>query len=261
MEITVEVPGTAEQVWDAIATANGVSAWFMPTELEERVGGYVAFHMGETTSEGRITAFDQPRRIEYEEPNWADLTGHDDAVVSPLVTEFLVEARSGGTCVVRVVSSAFGTGADWEREFFADMEQGWRPFFENLRLYLTEFPGQQVTSLSVDAQIPDANGSSLFAALRRQIGASDVGAPVEVNGVSGRVQRIGPGGSSGFNELLVRVDTPVTGFLMFASHDMDGTKGLVQLEGYLFSAGADRYVDQERPAWKRWLENLAVTAA
>ena len=46
--------------------------------------------------------------------------GHEGAV-TPMVTEFLVEATSGGTCIVHVVSSAFGTGADWEQEFFDDM--------------------------------------------------------------------------------------------------------------------------------------------
>ena len=38
-EFEVEVPGTPEQVWQAIATAEGISSWMMPTELEPRVGG------------------------------------------------------------------------------------------------------------------------------------------------------------------------------------------------------------------------------
>ncbi|MET1002093.1 MAG: SRPBCC domain-containing protein, partial [Acidimicrobiia bacterium] len=118
MELTFEMPGTAEQVWDAIATANGISSWFMPTDMESRVGGAVCFHMGEDASEGTITEFDAPRRIVYEEPDWAGLSGHKGAEVTPLVSEFIVEAQAGGTCVVRVVSSAFGTGADWEQEFF-----------------------------------------------------------------------------------------------------------------------------------------------
>jgi uncharacterized protein YndB with AHSA1/START domain len=58
IEITVEVPGTPEQVWDAIATAQGLSAWFLPAELEEREGGAVCFHMGEgISSEGTITGW------------------------------------------------------------------------------------------------------------------------------------------------------------------------------------------------------------
>ena len=35
----VEVPGTPEEVWDAIATGPGVSSWFFPTEIEGREGG------------------------------------------------------------------------------------------------------------------------------------------------------------------------------------------------------------------------------
>jgi uncharacterized protein YndB with AHSA1/START domain len=138
-ELTVEVPGTPEQVWDAIATANGISSWMLPTELEEREGGTVVFHMGpEMSSKGTVTGWDPPRRLVYEEPEWYALVDQEPNV-TPLVSEFLVEATSGGTCVVRVVSSAFGTGADWEGEFFADMAKGWTPMFDHLRLYLTHF--------------------------------------------------------------------------------------------------------------------------
>ena len=34
MERTYEVTATPEQVWDAIATADGISAWMVPTRLE-----------------------------------------------------------------------------------------------------------------------------------------------------------------------------------------------------------------------------------
>jgi hypothetical protein len=57
-----------------------------------------------------------------------------------LATEFLVEARSGGTCVVRLVSSAFGSGHDWDQEL-EDTRDGWRIYLRNLRLSLTDFPG------------------------------------------------------------------------------------------------------------------------
>ena len=48
----VEVPGTPEQVWDAIATGPGISAWFVPAEIE---GGRMVQHHGpglETASAG-----------------------------------------------------------------------------------------------------------------------------------------------------------------------------------------------------------------
>jgi uncharacterized protein YndB with AHSA1/START domain len=133
-EFELTVSATPQQVWDAIASADGISAWMLPTELDPREGGAVKFHMGpDGASEGTVTAFEPTRRIAYAE-DWATLVGHPGADVTPLVTEFLVEARSGGTCVVRVVSSAYGTGADWEHEFWGEMETGWAPMLFLVRI-------------------------------------------------------------------------------------------------------------------------------
>jgi uncharacterized protein YndB with AHSA1/START domain len=255
IEFTFELPGTPEQVWEAIATANGISSWFMPTDMDERVGGAVEFHMGEDSSKGIVTRYDAPHRLVFEEPDWAALTGHEDVVVGPLVSEFLVEARSGGTCVLRVVSSAFGTGAEWEKEFFDEMEKGWKPFFENLRLYLLNFPGQKVTSLSVDTQLTDG-ADEVWSSLRKRLGAHDVGQPVDARGLSAQVERIG----SDPNEMLLRLDDPIPGYLGLAVMDMGDGKTLARVEGYLFSEEAPAYVDRERSAWKSWLDDLAATA-
>src|SRR4051812_11760153 len=89
-EYELTVPGTPQQVWHAISSAEGISAWMMPTELESREGGAFAFHMGpDATSHGRVTAFEPERRIAYEE-DWATLVGHAGADVTPLLTEFIV---------------------------------------------------------------------------------------------------------------------------------------------------------------------------
>jgi uncharacterized protein YndB with AHSA1/START domain len=255
LDLAFEVPGTPEQVWQAVATANGISAWFLPTEVEEREGGTITVHMGEeTSSTGRVTAWDPPRRFAYEEPDWAVLTGHDDAVVSPLATEFLVEARSGGTCVVRIVSSAFGSGADWEQEFFAEMARMWVPFLDNMRLYLVNFPGQRVTSLSAQATLP-GDGKQVLSAMREALGAEEVGDVVETRGVIGEVQRLDDMG------VLVRLSEPVPGFIGFAAMDQGNGSTWTQIEGYLFSDDAPAYVERERPGWKAWLQSLDPTAA
>src|SRR5438094_913828 len=44
VEVDVEVPGTPEEVWQAIATGPGVSSWFVPTEARE--DGTVVSHFG-----------------------------------------------------------------------------------------------------------------------------------------------------------------------------------------------------------------------
>jgi uncharacterized protein YndB with AHSA1/START domain len=257
VEFTVEVPGTPQQVWDAIATANGISAWMIPTDLDEREGGAVCFHMGpEVSSEGTVTGWEPPRRLEYSEPDWAGVMGRTDADFTPLVSEFLVEARSGGTCVVRVVSSAFGVGADWEEEFFADMARNWIPMFDHLRLYLAHFPGQQVTSLEVAAEVPGTTDAA-WSALRQSLGVDpqgDTGQIVEALGVTGVVDLLGD------ERLVVRTSDPVPGLLAFSVWPTDGSPAgaRVMLTGYVYGADAPGYVEREKPAWQAWAEGLGA---
>ena len=253
-ELEFEVPGTPELVWQAIATAEGVTSWMMPAEFESRAGSPLVFHMGpDVSSRGHVTAFEPTRRIAYEE-DWATLVGHAGADVTPLVTEFVVEARSGGTCVVRVVTSAFGTGADWENEFWDEMERGWAPLLDNLRLYLTHFPGQHATPLFAQTTLPMITPETAIEAVRRRLGVEVVGDPVAARGVGGQVERRIE------RHFVVRLDTPVPGLLSFFAHDVEDGSA-VQLQGYVFSDGAQDYVEREQPAWQAWLEEAASDVA
>lgn len=158
MERAIEVGATPEQVWDAIATADGISAWMVPTRLDAQVGGEVSFDLGEMRSTGVVTAYDPPHRFAYDEPwpvpereedvparmvEWLASIGltvaevHDALrSITPIATEFLVESAAGGSSTVRVVTSAYGPGADWEREFFAEMVDGWSEMLDLLAAHL-----------------------------------------------------------------------------------------------------------------------------
>jgi uncharacterized protein YndB with AHSA1/START domain len=253
LEFSVDVQGSPEQVWAAIASAEGISSWFLPTDLEEREGGTIVTHMGEDESSvGKVTGWDPPHRFVYEE-DWASLTGHDGATVTPLVSEFLVEARSGGTCVVRVVTSAFGTGADWEGEFFADMEKMWVPFFDRLRLYLMHFPGQRATALEVSVDVPGAPGP-VVSAIRQALGVEGVGSSITIRDLSGRVEQIGE------VQLLIRLTSPIPGLLAFVAFSKGDGVSTASVQGHLFSEEAPAFVERERPVWKAWLENLVIRA-
>jgi uncharacterized protein YndB with AHSA1/START domain len=253
LEFSVEVPGTPEQVWQAIATAKGMSAWFLPTELEEREGGSLHISMGPGMgSDGHVTEWDPPRRIAYEE-DWAALMGQDPAALSPLTSEFLVEAQSGGTCVVRVTSSGFGIGADWESEFWDDMGTSWMPFFDNLRLYLSHFPGQEATVLEVTASHP-GEAPALWSTLRDALALGDEGEAVDVRGATGTVERVME------RQALVRLTAPVPGMLSVFTHGQGEGTATAGVRAYLFSPDAADYVRREEPAWQAWLQGLSVPA-
>lgn len=142
MEHTYEVSATPEQVWEAIATADGMSVWMAPTKLDPRTGGEVVIDLGDYVSTGVVTDYSPHRRFAIEEP-WpvADhmpSAQHDLSGVGPVATEFLIESASGGSCVLRVVTSSYGTGADWEHEFFDEMIEGWGELLDNLVRHLEQ---------------------------------------------------------------------------------------------------------------------------
>src|SRR5687767_14496038 len=128
VQAEVEVSGTPEEVWQAIATGPGISAWFVPTEVEEREGGAVTASFGPgMDSHSTITAWDPPRRYAADS---RDDMGPDDPTIA---TEWIVEARAGGACVVRVVHSWFASTDDWDNQFEGH-SYGWLAFFRILRL-------------------------------------------------------------------------------------------------------------------------------
>jgi len=109
VQVEVEVPGTPEQVWQAIATGPGVGAWFVPTEVDGRVGGTVTSHFGGgMDSDSTITEWDAPHRF-VAEGSWGPNA-------PTIATEWTVEARDGGTCIVRVVHSLFAETDEWDNQ-------------------------------------------------------------------------------------------------------------------------------------------------
>lgn len=252
-ELELTVPGTPEQVWQAIASADGISGWLMPTELDAREGGAIAFDMGpDMTSRGRVSAFEPGRRFAYEE-DWATVAGQPGADVTPLISEFLVEAQSGGTCVVRVVTSAFGAGADWENEFWEEMCNGWAPMLDNLRLYLTHFRGQRATNLLATATFP-GTPEGAAAAARQALGFTGAGDAVDADGIVGHVERSLP------RHFLLRLDEPAPGFLSFYAFTFQGLAG-VHLQAYLFTDDGAPVAEQEKPRLQAWLDAVAADMA
>ena len=242
IDLSVEVPGSPEEVWAAIATGPGISSWFIPHQVEERVGGSVAMDFGGFGQEtGRVTAWEPPARVVFEALEGKD--GHR------LAYEWLVEGREGGTCVVRLVNSGFGTGEEWDADYDG-MSVGWRLFLENLRLYLTHFPGRRGRSVTPVAMVPGPNAAA-WEALCEALGvAPDLGPgdrfDTSGDGVpplSGVID--GAGREEAISQYRMVLDGPALG-TAFVAAEGKGEQVMLSVWRYLYD---DAPLDDPWTAW------------
>lgn len=245
-----EVPGTPEQVWQAIATGPGISSWFVPSRVEEREGGALAFQLGGgMESTGVVTGWEPPHRFAYEERDWGP-------GAPPLATEFLVEARSGDACVVRLVHSLFASGDEWDSQM-EGFEAGWPPFFEILRIYLTHFAGQPCAPLRLMGMASGSEAEaweSLVAALGLTGAAAGergrTTAP-DVPALAGVVERTGKG--KNLHEVLLRLDEPAPGAALIGAYAWGG-QSHVAISLHLYGERAAAAAERDEPVWQAWMD-------
>jgi uncharacterized protein YndB with AHSA1/START domain len=253
VEAEAEVPGTPEQVWEAIATGPGISSWFVPTEIEEADDGRPMrsishFGAGDSMDAvSTITAWDPPRRFVAESPG----DGPNDP---PVATEWIVEARAGGSCVVRVVHSWFASSDDWDNQFESHTH-GWVAFFRILRLYLAHFAGQRSAAFQLMAFAPEPTAKA-WAALTGPLGLSRAveGERVTSSGgaprLAGQAVRVGP---PEYPECLLRLDEPTSGLAHLFAMPMGGSI-CVSVRVFFYGEQAPAVTTREEPAWRAWLD-------
>lgn len=136
IDLSIEVVGTPEQVWEAIATGPGATAWMHPTEVEGREGGRYAFDMGlggGPNESGTVAHWEPPRRFATRDVRWQPAA--ETAASSLLATEWVIVPATGGRCTVRMVMSGFGSDQAWDDEI-EGMTNGMRRSLIRLKLYL-----------------------------------------------------------------------------------------------------------------------------
>lgn len=236
--LQAEVPGTPEQVWDAVATGPGISAWFVPATVEGREGGEITLDFGSEMHErGTVTAYDRPSRFAYE-------AGTEDTV---LVHEWAIERRDEELCTVRLRNSGFGEGEEWDDQYFG-MEAGWRLFLENLRLYRTHFADLRCASVVVNA-VATGGQETVFAGYLEELGIRSDEEQVSTSAgpaLAGRVAGRFPG------MLTILTETPHPGIVFLASEGR-GDRQFVSFYGYFFGDGADEAAARVRAEWEPWL--------
>lgn len=235
IQAEVEVPGTPEEVWKAIATGPGVSSWFVPTESECREGGTVTSNFGPGMDvKATITAWDPLHRFAAESSGFGPNA-------PPLATEWTVEAKAGGTCVVRVVHSLFTSEDDWDNQL-ESIESGWPTWFRILRLYLTHFPGQPCAAFSVTGVVPGPE-STAWDGLRAAFAGG--GTPPSAGAVDWTSE-------GGHRNQIVRLDAPTTGTAALLATGMGGSVYLM-IGFYLYGDRAAEVVAHDQPLWQAWM--------
>ena len=251
VQVEVEVPGTPEEVWKAIATGPGISSWFVPTEFEERDGKPVAVTLNfgpGMESRSVVTTWDPPRTFGAQGEGW----GGSPAIAD----EWTVEARAGGTCIVRVVHSLFASTDDWDNQL-EGTESGWPAFFRILRIYLTHFRGQRSAIMQFIA--PAAGTvSEAWDTLTAALGLKGVnvgqpwsapkGVPT-VPSLSGVMEHT----TQKPCNALLRLDTPGPGVAALGAVNFGG-QSMVTLSLYLYGDQAAATVARETPLWQAWIQ-------
>ena len=248
VEMEIITPGTPEEVWQAVATGNGNSAWFTKATIDERVGGAVRFDMGaHGVSRGEVTTWEPPLRFGYVERDWAE-------GAPPVATEITVTPRAGGKCTVRMVHSLFTPLDEWDDQM-EGFESGWPVFFDVLRLYLEHFPGRHAASFQA-LQMLDGSGLDVWKRLVGALGLADANAgerrvlPVPPDQRSGIVERVQQTPTQ--RGVMLRLDAPSPGTALVGTYDMGG-KIVASVAMYLYGDDADAQAGAAAPKWQAWL--------
>jgi uncharacterized protein YndB with AHSA1/START domain len=236
-----EVRATPEQVWQAIATGPGIDSWFMGrSQVEPREGGAVRTIVGGLTLDSTVTAWEPLRKFAHHSGQ-----AEDGRFIAH---EFLIEGRERGSTVLRLVTSGFLPGDDWEAEYDA-MTTGGDLYFRTLAAYLTYFAGRTATPIT--AYGPSVTDwDKTWAALGQALGLT--GRPREGDHV-----RANPSGAP-----------PVDGVVDVDNANCVGVRtsdglyrfvrgffqGALVTEHHVFSPSLDRQAAEA--AWTAWLTEL-----
>lgn len=248
VEAAAEVPGTPEEVWQAIASGPGISSWFVPTRMEGRVGGQIVASFGpDMDAVATITVWEPPRRLIAESHDG----GPNDRIVA---TEWTVEGQAGGSCVVRVVHSWLADSDQWDTQFEGHAH-GWAAFFRILRLYLLHFAGQPSASFQLMAMTPQSISDAWHALVaplrldRAEEGQQVMAQDGEVR-LAARVEHVGP---PEHPELLLQVDTPARGLGHLFAMAMGG-QTCVSARFFTYGEDAPALSAAMERAWTPWLD-------
>lgn len=156
----VALPAAPEEVWRAIATREGQAGWFM------------TFDEAPDEAADGITE-EPPHRLEQRFGTQA--------------IEYVVEAASGGTSILRFVHSGIRE-ADWGDEWETMTGSGWDLYLFTLAEYLRHFPGRPAVYVEVEAPASTEAWKNVLAAFGDPREGDPVDTPVGPGVVDRRME-------------------------------------------------------------------------
>jgi uncharacterized protein YndB with AHSA1/START domain len=228
-EIAKEVllEATPEQVWASIATEAGLAAWFYPMPVDP--------------ASKMVAAWEPGHRLVIRTPAAAD--GSTNAF------EYLIEARDGGSTVLRFVHSGFA-GDDWSDEYEPITSGGWDMYLYTLAQYYSHFCGRR--AVYVDAQGPASSAAP--GAWPVLLGALGTAAPAQL-GSQLRIELPGAGTLDGVIDYatanFVGVRTPDA---LIRLHGRWGLRMPVAVSHHAYGGSFD--AEATKRAWTAWLDGF-----
>lgn len=143
-EIVLAAPPAA--VWRALTDARELTRWFpLDARVTPGAGGSIWMSWQELyEAESRIDVWLPERHLRFGFPAHAPML---------LATDYYLEGRGGGT-VLRVVTSGFGEGAEWD-SMYGGVSRGWDFELLGLRHYLERHPGRDRTAAWARTAVSD----------------------------------------------------------------------------------------------------------
>jgi uncharacterized protein YndB with AHSA1/START domain len=238
-----------ERAWEAIATRQGITAWFGPQEEETTAAG--------TCILGDVTAWVPGRRLTARGPAAAD--GSSDSF------QFDLEPDGSGGTLLRFSHNGF-RGDNW-KDMYDITSTGWDMYLQTLSQYLTHFPDR--TAAFIGAEGPPASAREdawdVFLAgcgLSSQSREGDQ-VLIEVEGlppVEGIVDYLHPAGADARPgpdlPAFLGVRTPDA---LCRFHGRAALGATLAVGHHVFGRGPD--IDHAQRAWKAWLDNLYGVSA
>ena len=218
----VELPATPEQVWEAVATGPGTASWLFPEE----------------PGPNDIVESDRPFR-------YAVRTEGEGGFFNAL--EFVIEAREGGTAVLRYVHSGVFDAEGWDDQY--DAVASHTDFYlHTLGQYLEHFSPKPATYVGGGPGGIDGPEASMtpdaFEKLKSALGAASEG---------DRVTLPNDGGDGVVDYANAKVLGVRTGDALYRFFGRNAFGGPVGMSIHHFG---DVDVDAATRAWSDWLASV-----